>query len=207
MQKKMIHWRPSLAAPAAAGLLLSGCFWTTTTTRDPDEPQHYGKNWDATDLKGAVTKIATTLVESKRMNTVEKTPLVIVYGVQNDTAEHINTQLIADKIQTALNETGAFRFIDRDMRAHIDAEVTYQQGGKVDPATASKVGKQLGATHVLWGRLASIETKQGKGLNLSKKSMIFYNLTVRVTDLESSEVIYSNEFEIAREESQPLVGW
>lgn len=192
---------------ALASLALAGCFRTSAKTLDPDQPYHRTKDWDATDLKGAVAKVATTLLESKKFNAAGGTPVIVVYGIQNDTDEHINTQLVADKIQTSLNETGAVRFVDRDMRKHIDEEIQYQQGGKVDPATAARVGRQLGATHVLWGRLASIETKEGKGIRLTKKSMRFYNLTVRVTDLATSEVIYSNEFEVAREESQPLIGW
>ncbi len=198
----------TLTAGLAACLALTGCFRTSARTLDPDEPHHKTKDWDATDLKGAVAKIATTLIESKKFNAAGGgTPVIVVYGVQNDTAEHLNTQLIADKIQTALNETGAVRFVDRDMRKNIDEEIQFQQGGKVDPATAARVGRQLGATHVMWGRLASIDTKEGKGIRLSKKSLRYYNLTVRVTDLASSEVIYSNEFEVAREESQPLIGW
>ena len=69
------------------------------------------------------------------------------------------------------------------------------------------MGKQLGATHVLLGTLASMDSQQGKGIRLSKKSLKFYNLTVRLTNTETGKLDFSGEFEVAREESQPLIGW
>lgn len=189
-----------------AGASLAGCFRTTATVRDPNEPQHFRKDWDFTDQKNAVEAIARGILESRNVAALADKPLIVVYGIQNDTTDHIKTQPIGDKIQSALVETGRVRLIDKTARTAIDEELAFQ-GGHVDPAKAVEKGKQIGATHVLYGTLSSMEAKEGKGIRLSKKSIKYYNLTVKLTDIRSGEMVYSKDFEVTRQESQPFFGW
>ena len=96
-----------LGAVLFGSLSLTGCFRTTATSQDPSQPKHLRKEWDYTDLKQAVNEIAQGIVTSRNMTGLAKKPVIVVYGITNDTEEHIKTTQISDKIQTALNETGA----------------------------------------------------------------------------------------------------
>lgn len=196
-----------LFAVCAAGLLAAGCWSTKTTELDPDDPVHLRASWDYTDQKAAVEKMTQSMVANPRFVGIGTVPVVVAYPFQNDTTEHVNMQLISDKVTTSLLSTGRIRLVEKDIRNYIDEEVAHQQGGKVDPATAAKLRNQLGATHLLWGRLASVEKEEGKGLRASRKEIKYYNLTLKLSNLSTGEVIWADEKEIARQESRPLFGW
>ena len=68
-------------------------------------------------------------------------------------------------------------------------------------------GKQLGADYILSGTLRSIKKEQPKQWRLNKKERIYYSLDLTMTDLKTGEIVYADQAELAREASQPIIGW
>lgn len=188
---------------SAAGFF--GCTVTTRTVQ-PDEEVHYDEEYDFSDKKKIVDSLVSSLRQVKFIDTSSR-PVVVVYGVQNRTSEHISTKLITDDIREALMETGQFRFINKQQRENIAKETDYQYGGAVDPTQRVLLAKQAGAKYMLTGTLYSIEKEEPKQVRLKKKTLNYYKLHLELTDLESGLVEWTKGVEIIREASKPFIGW
>ena len=55
--------------------------------------------------------------------------------------------------------------------------------------------------------LRSIEKKQPKQVRLKKKTLMYYSLTLELTDLQTGLIEWSDSKEIVRESSKPFIGW
>ncbi len=186
--------------------LLSGCA-ATTRTLDPDVEQHYDASYDFSDKKQIVETLTNSLLSSSAVPTESGKPVIIVYGVDNETSEHINTGGITDDIRLSLIKSGEYRFLNRKQRSNVQAETNFQQAGFVPPEQRVSEGRQLGADYILSGTLRSIEKKQPRQWRLNKKELIYYSMNLELTNLESGEISWADNVEIAREASRPIIGW
>ena len=196
-----------VALLVAVGIVvLSGC---AATTRDlnPDEPIHYDASYDFSDKKRIVDDLTVSLLNSPTVPADSGVPLLIIYGVANQTSEHVNTGGITDDIRLALLQSGRYRFLSEAQRDNINKEVSYQQGGAVDPQQLITTGKQSGADYILGGTLRSIEKTQPRQWRLNKREIIYYSLNLELTSLTTGEIAWADKVEIAREASRPIIGW
>ena len=190
----------------SALLTISGCM-AYTKNLNPGEETHYDATYDFSDKKQIVDRLVTPLLSATRFFPVQVKPILIVYPVVNETSEHISTAGITDAIRMKLLQSGKIRFINEHQRENIMAETGYQNQGFVDPALRVEQGRQLGADYILSGTLRSIKKKQPKQWRLYKKERIYYSLDLTMTDLETGEIVYADQAELAREASQPIIGW
>ncbi|ARU55212.1 membrane lipoprotein lipid attachment site [Oleiphilus messinensis] len=202
----MINRMLSMALPMAlCSLILGGC--ATTTNLDPENEVHYDASYDFSDKKKIVEKLVTPLITQNNIPPQSEKPILIVYPIVNETSEHISTGGISDDIRMKLLNSGKFRLISERQRENIQKETQYQQKGYVNPAQRIAMGKQLGAEYMISGTLRSIRKKEPRQWRLSKSERIYYSLDLSVTDLETGELIYADQAEIAREASRPFIGW
>lgn len=191
---------------ATIAIMMSGCV-STTRTLDPGTEQHYDASYDFSDKKQIVQTLTESLLSSPNISTEREKPILIIYGVDNETSEHINTGGITDDIRLALIKSGEYRFINRKQRSNILEETDYQYAGFVPPEQRVNEGRQLGADYILSGTLRSIEKKQPRQWRLNKKELVYYSMNLELTDLESGEITWADNVEIAREASRPVIGW
>lgn len=115
----------------------------------------------------------------KYMSRFRGTPRVFVGEVQNRTAEaYYPIDDLNDEFLTKLSSSGEFQLVDASAREKILDEITYQNDGMVDPNTAKRVGKQLGADLMIFG---SVYMKPEKR---SGKTIKEYSVNIRMTDIE-----------------------
>ena len=201
--------RPSMSITLAVMMFagsLAGCA-ATTRTIDPDSGLHYDASYDFSDKKEIVKTLTDSLLTSPLVRTEPEKPIVIVYGIANETSEHINTGGVTDDIRLSLLKSGQFRFINREQRDNLLKEADYQYAGFVPPEQRIAEGRQLGADFILSGTLRSIEKKQPKQWRLNKRKLIFYSMNLEMTNLETGEITWADNVEIARESSRPIIGW
>ncbi|MCG8613715.1 MAG: penicillin-binding protein activator LpoB [Pseudomonadales bacterium] len=203
----MINPMLSMALPMALCCLILGGCAATTTNLDPENEVHYDASYDFSDKKKIVEKLVTPLITQNNIPPQSEKPILIVYPIVNETSEHISTGGISDDIRMKLLNSGKFRLISERQRENIQKETQYQQKGYVNPAQRIAMGKQLGAEYMISGTLRSIRKKEPRQWRLSKSERIYYSLDLSVTDLETGELIYADQAEIAREASRPFVGW
>ena len=200
------HPAAFLIISAFLAVVMSGCA-ATTRTLNPETEQHYDASYDFSDKKQIVRTLTESLLSSSAVQTEAGKPVIIVYGVDNETSEHINTGGITDDIRLSLIKSGEYRFLNREQRGNVQAETEFQQAGFVPPAQRVAQGRQLGADYILSGTLRSIEKKQSRQWRLNKKELIYYSMNLELTDLQSGEISWADNVEIAREASRPVLGW
>lgn len=204
---KIAFQRMSRLILVVAGLTILGGCAATTRTLDPDVERHYDASYDFSDKKQIVNTLTDSLLSSTQMLTETEKPIVIVYGVDNETSEHINTGGITDDIRLALIKSGEYRFINRKQRENLVDEADYQYAGFVAPEQRVNEGRQLGADYILSGTLRSIEKEQARQWRLNKRELIYYSMNLELTNLETGEISWADSVEIARESSRPIIGW
>jgi uncharacterized protein (TIGR02722 family) len=189
----------------ASLLAMTGCA-ASTRNLNTEAETHYDATYDFSDKSQIVNRLVTPLLAAPVFPVQEK-PILIIYPVVNETSEHISTGGITDEIRMKLIQSGRFRFINESQRENIQKETDYQYQGYVDPAMRVEEGRQLGADYILSGTLRSIKKEQPRQWRLYKKERIYYSLDLSITDLKTGEIVYADQAELAREASQPIIGW
>jgi len=194
---------------AFVALLSFGIVGCAATTRNinPESDIHYDANYDFADKKAIVDDLVDSLLTTTQIDTTTKKPVLIVYGIANETAEHINTGGVSDDIRLKLIQANKYRFLNREQRVNVNAETDYQQAGFVPVAERIAQGKQLGADYILAGTLRSIEKQQPRQWRLNKRKLVYYSMNLELTNLETGEISWADNVEIARESSKPILGW
>jgi len=102
---------------------------------DPGRVETLTIDYGSTDLQTLSADMVDSLISTPALNYLDNSgkgedKRVIVYtgGVENRTSEHIDTEGITDKIQTALLKSGKFRFVAAKAgQAEIGDQVRFQQ--------------------------------------------------------------------------------
>lgn len=156
--------------------------------------------WSETDMQKAVQDLVASLTSSNAINRPGKMPVVMVTNLQNKTSEHIDTQSIMDMVRVELMQTGKVAFIDKEAREDIAKEYEYQGSGMVEEATKKKAGGQIGADFIINGRLDSIVQEVGKDKS------VYYKLTLNLTNLNTSMIMWSNHKQIRKTFKKKSIG-
>ena len=119
-------------------------------------------------------------------------PVVMIGKMRNRTSEHIDMKMLSNKVRTQLIQSGKFRFADVESRKEIAEEYEYQQSGYVDPNQAKGPGSQTGAEYLLTGTLTANVQEVGKD------KLIYYKATFKLTNLLTSEIVWTDEKEIRK---------
>jgi len=130
---------------------------------------------------------------------------MVVMGIQNRTASHIDMKSITDTMSTDLMNAG-IRFVNEARRDDLMKEQGFQLANAT-PETRVQIGKQLGAKYMLTGSLVEIKTESGRQVRVSKQEDIYYQLTVEITDIETGLIVLRKQEDRLRRASKPLIGW
>jgi uncharacterized protein (TIGR02722 family) len=195
--------RLSLAAGLLSfcgAVLLTSCS-SETIVRDPNTPEVFNEKWGYTQLKETSEKMTHSMLVSPPIQTRSDRPVLVFYGFANRTNEHIDTEQLYDAISTVLTQSGKVRFVDIGQRGNIAEEVGYQQSGNVSADTAHRLGEQLGAEYLLTGDVSSIVK------NEENHRLVYYQVRMKLTDIKTSIIEWSETKEFARERIRPSATW
>lgn len=198
----------SLAGASIIVLLLSGCsaFRMSTQDMSTDNLEHYRANYDASDMRNITSSVVNKILISPFLSQQDQPPVMTIAGVENRTREYVDTKNLTDKMRTMLLQSGKIQFVNTARRKDLLDEQGYQ-AANADPNTMATIGQQMGAKYMLTGSLTQMTQESGKQVRVSKQRLNYYKLTIEITDLTSSLIIWTTEEEFAREESIPLIGW
>ena len=204
-----------IAAVALLGAGVAGC--SSTRYKDAQDPETINVDWGSTDLQTFSDHMVESLLGSPSLSYLVKPykgedqrVIAVMGGVANETEEHINTDMITRSVRASLLGSQRFRFVASDLgQAEIDKQVRFQQGsGRVDPEKAVAFGKQYGAEVVIYGSLASITKKKGRSIESlgSKKEDVYYQFVLNAVNIETGELMWSNEEELRKQQVTSLFG-
>lgn len=200
--------RISIIALSVATLLLSGCSAFRMSTEDvqPEDLEHYRAAYDASDMRKITTAVVDKILTSSFLAGQSSPPIMTIAGVENRTREYVDTKNLTDRMRTMLLQSGKMQFVNTARRKDLLDEQGYQ-AANVNPDQMAEIGAQAGAKYMITGSLTQMTQQTGKQVRLSKQRLNYYKLTMEITDLTSSLIIWTTEEEFARNESVPLIGW
>jgi uncharacterized protein (TIGR02722 family) len=187
-------------------VLLSGCS-TKTQYDDINGQDTTNVGFNLTDLRATTEKMVDELLDAKaikRITAVDR-PTLFFSNIRNETHEHLNTSMLANTVQTKLIKSDIFQFTDMSQIKDIKEQAGYQNdSGMVDQDTAIKLGKQVGAKYMLYGAFQDIDQTGKKGFsNVHSKA---YVITLKMIDLETGIVIWQEDKQIRKSQTQSFFG-
>jgi len=187
-----------------SGLLLSGCGsreFTQGKYDDLSEDRLLDDKFNESDMRRIADTMVASLVESAVVKESKKPPVVLVTLVKNRTQEHIDMKSLTDKIRVALIKSGKFKFTEKETRDETAEELKYQnESGFVDPETARKRGKQIGANFFLTGEITDRVQEVGS------KKYVYYKCTFNVVNIQTNLIDWTDEKEIRKYYTKKSVG-
>jgi len=168
---------------------------------DLSEARLLDDKFNETDMKMIADSMITSLANSLVVREAKKKPIVLVTLVKNRTQEHIDMKSMTDKIKVALSKSGRFGFTEKENREESASEMDYQnQSGYVDPSTAVKKGKQIGANYFLTGEITDRVQEVGD------KKYVYYKATFNLVNIQTGILDWSDEKEIRKAYKKKSVG-
>ncbi|WP_170308329.1 penicillin-binding protein activator LpoB [Parashewanella tropica] len=187
-----------------AGVLALSACQSKVEYGDAKEVETVNANFGSTDLQAITDKMVDSMLTFPpvlMLTANNQRPIIFVDSIKNKTSEHIDTESVTDSISNRLLRSGKFRFIDMTKVDAVRKQLDYQNSsGMVDPSTAIKFGRQIGAQYMLYGNLSSIVKQAG-----STKD-VYYKMTMRLMDLETGLIEWSDEKEIRKTKTKSLFG-
>tara|TARA_B100001094_G_scaffold333086_1_gene408465 strand:+ start:740 stop:1333 length:594 start_codon:yes stop_codon:yes gene_type:complete len=183
-------------------LTLSGCV-SHVEYSDPDAVETVNTDFGSTDLQSVTNKMVDSMLNFPPVVALTKQsrPIIFVSDIKNKTSEHIDTESITDSISSRLLRSGRFRFIDMTRVEQVRKQLDYQNNsGMVDTRKAIQFGHQVGAQYMLYGNLSSIIKQSGSDRNA------YYKMTMRLMDLKTGLIEWSDEKEIRKIKERSLFG-
>src|SRR5215510_2698558 len=113
---------------------------------------------------------------------------VAVLEFTNASTERDNDPLgkgLQSMLTTDLSQVPAIRLVERDRLRDIQAEIKLGQGGQLDKATAARIGKLAGATHLLGGTFVIAGNRM--------------RIDGRLFAVQSGEVVFADKIEGERD--------
>jgi len=184
-------------------ILLVGCGPKAFTRGDYDDPTRVellDDKFNEADMQQMADNTIKDMVACDYVAKSPKPPVVIVERVQNRTEEHIDTVSLTDKIRVALIKSGKVRFVNKEERGTLSDEYDYNASGMVAGPTQKTKGKQIGADYILSGSIATNVQQVGND------KLIYYKLTVNLTNMEQSTIDCTTEKEIRKKYRKRSVG-
>lgn len=153
-------------------------------------------DWSARDLKRVARYMAGSIRDSRLVRSSKfkknKPRWILTRQLKNNTDEHVNTRLIMEKVRTKLINRGLARFIDDQAIDDIMAQHKMQQSDLYNSKQVAKIGRLVGAKLILRGTISNIRKRS------SRTDINYFNITLQVVDIETMEIVWTDEKEIQR---------
>ena len=184
-------------------LVLSACgpkVFTQGTYIDPDKITLLSDQFNENDMQVIVKKLVHSLTSDFTIANLKEKPVIAISRVANRTNDHIDMKQLMDKLRKELIASHRFRFIDVSSRENLQKEYDYNQtSGNVDQSTVTDP-RQIAVRFLITGDIGSyIQT-------VGDDKLIYYKLTLNLTDVKTNEIIWSDDKEIKKRFKKRTVG-
>jgi len=184
-------------------LLLSSCETTKVKRVESGTQKELSGYWNAVDVKIVCETLVNDCLSSARVNQEikargNKKPVVVVGKFKNASDEHIDTEIITSIMENVIFNSGKLDFVaGGDTRNNLRAEKQDQQSNASE-ATASALGKEIGADFMMTGSVRTIVDRDGN------RSVRTYFVTAELTNIETNARMWmGQDNSITKEVTRP----
>jgi TolB-like protein len=149
--------RPSFLAAIGGVALLAGCAGRSVVTRDNRPTTEAGRRADSA-AHAAIERERTIDVSRIDARSIAVAPFAVPAA---DTALAPLSYALADLLMRDLGRSAQVRVVERLQLAAIVRELGLAESGRVDPATAPRIGRLVGARRIVVGALSNAGTAGG----------------------------------------------
>ncbi len=134
-------------------------------------------------------KLESSYFWQQEIKGAARPPVIAIWPIENATTQHLDDQMLTllSSIETALVNTGAVRVVARSRQEELANEIGLQHDAMFDPASAQRIGRQLGAQYFFTGKITSVDER------LSRKRRVQYTLFLQVIEVETGLIRFQNE--------------
>ncbi|MFT5388036.1 MAG: hypothetical protein ACI9F2_000935 [Lysobacterales bacterium] len=182
---------------------VSGC--TTTVKRvEVGERIDLSGRWNDYDAQLVAEEMVFDALDKpwrgKFIDDEGRTPVVIVGSIDNNTSEHINTNVFTISLERELLNSGDITFVASLVeRDQIRVERDDQQQGNTDPATIAAIGREHGADFMLIGSVDSVQDV------LKNKEVVLYQVSLELIHLTTNKKVWIGQKQIKKSIKNPRV--
>jgi uncharacterized protein (TIGR02722 family) len=176
----------------AFAMLLSGCGHTVKRV-DSGTQMDLSGHWNDTDLRMASEFLIKECLTPPRLTsyytTYGRLPVIIVGQFRNNSDEHIDTSILAQRLEASILSSGKAEFVvSGDLRNQIRSERADQQQGYTDDATMARLGREVGADFMLTGTVKTIVDMYDRTATRT------YYITAELTDITTARRLWIGEY-------------
>jgi len=146
---------------------------------------------DSQDLRTVAQKMARGIINLHPVSQAKSPPRIAFLEVKNNSNDILDTEMFLRKIRTLLLKygNGRLRFLDR---ARVQAILQERKAKRAGLITTGESKNLAGADFFLTGVISSIDKAAGD------KRSTYTVFSFRLTDAESSEIIWEDEYEMKK---------
>lgn len=186
-------------------LFAASCRGTIDRRVDPDSPDVVGgTSLQSQDIRTMADSMARDIKAQGVLTSAPEGQRISfhILGMVNESSDPINSMLITTKLRTELFRALGGRVQVLDRSADGLEAVRRERAAKRDGAVTSKpsqVGEVAGSDYVLKGRI------QDRVLQSGKLKSAYYLVTFELTNLETSELAWTNDYETKFESEKSVI--
>jgi TolB-like protein len=146
-------------------------------------------------VDGYLGRLESSAFWQQRVKGSPKQPIVAIWPIRNATSQHLDDQMLwlLSSIETSLINSGAVAVVDRSRQEEFAREIGIQQGSIYDPASAQRLGRQLGAQYFVTGKITSVDER------LNKKHRVQYSLFLQVVEIETGVIRFQDQIDRSKQ--------
>ncbi|GHU26408.1 penicillin-binding protein activator LpoB [Spirochaetia bacterium] len=194
--------------------IFTGCFTTLVSTAPVvsrvDSQTDLSGRWSDPDVEQVCRTLVSDCLGSINVNQAVNQyksrnygskPAVLVGSFSNSSQEHIDTEIISTKMETALLNSGVLDFVSGGaFRAELRSERNDQQYNASEES-AARLGKELGATFLLQGSVRTNFDRVG-----ATEARTYY-VSAQLTNIETNRILWKGEETIRKQITRPSTRW
>jgi len=175
---------------ALAAMVLAGC-GTRVENVDPRTEGYLSGRWNDSDARAVAEELIPQCLGSPwlpefRGQHGEQRPRILIADIENNTSEHISTDVFMNELQRVLINSGVVRFVaDEVVRDDLMREVEWQREMAKGGGVSDDVDRGVsGADFVMLGVVNSVVDQE------RKSAIVYYKVDLSLTDLRNWEKVW-----------------
>ena len=175
---------------ALAAAVLAGC-GTRVENVDPRTEGYLSGRWNDSDARAVAEDLIPECLGSPwlpefRGQHGEQRPRILIADIENNTSEHISTDVFMNELQRVLINSGVVRFVaDEAVREDLMREVDWQREMAKGGGVSDDVDRGVsGADFVMLGVVNSVVDQE------DKSAIVYYKVDLSLTDLRNWEKVW-----------------
>jgi len=174
-------------------LVLASCGHSSVTRTDAATQTDLSGYWNDTDLRLASEALVKSCLEAPNLSDFhtsrKRLPVIIVGRFRNDSDEHIDTSILAQRMESSLMDSGKAEFVvSGNLRDQIRDERMDQYQGNTSEKTMAALGKETGADFMMTGSVKTIVDR------FDKTATRTYFISAELTDISTNRRVWLGEY-------------